>query len=310
MIRLTEIVFSSCSTAPSDDYFGFCRNRAGIHLWVIDGATSLSDRPCRLRPDMRDPAWFARALSAGMTRILRVSPASGGLTPRMLAPLLSELGDRYHAAAGGDLRSYEIPLAAMTYLCLRQRGDSWDVTGLQYADCFHAIMRAAPRLPMGRTGPLPQTPRAASLPKDDATMQRLRDRRTAQIEDLVSTAISLRPESAACAEPISYCHRGPGFLIVGSDGFARLHQEYGLLPREQLMRRVAAGGALASVAAMRRFENAHPGHGRSVKPADDATVMTAILSSSVAPDRPEGWKIRRNATTTHWAAIGGASLRS
>lgn len=299
MIRLDEIVFSSCSTAQSDDFYGFCRNRAGLHIWVVDGATSVSDRPCRMRPDMRDPAWFARALTAGMMRLLRFDAAPGGLTQGRLAPLLAGLRVEYLRRAGPDLQSHDMPIAAMSYLCLRERGRTLDVTGLQYADCFFGLSAAWPRRAAGRLAPLPGAPTNASLPRDPALMQRLRERRRAQVEDLASSAIGLRPESAFCGAPIRLRHHGPGALMIGTDGFARIYEEYGLQSVRETRRRVMIEGALPTLTRIREFENGEHAARLSIKPADDVTLITASFVPGRPGDAPRRWVARQNASTRH-----------
>ena len=298
-MEVVEIVHASASRAPSDDAAGFRRVGGALHLWVIDGATSVSAVPNRADPALSDAAWFARSLSAAIHRSVIQAP----LTPARLADLLRRIEARYRARVRGPLAAHDWPVAAMCYACIRVRGRRFVIEGLDYADCFLMARSTTGLRPQPGPTRRPPLPPDASLPKSDTLLAHLRARRGAQVERGVSSAVTIRAESAGRGRRVRMAVRGPALVVLGSDGIARLWEAYGLETAAQAMQRFARHGALRGVLRLRDWERTHAGHGREIKPADDATVLLAVLGLSTPAAR---WAVRRgDGTTTAWRARAG-----
>ena len=212
-----EIVHSAPGLKPNDDAFGVAFARDAFHVWVIDGATSVSDVPCKVVPYLSDAGWFARALSQEIRRRLRF----GELTEDALARSLAHLHARFEAGAGPGLEPHDYPVAAMTYLRVVRVGAAFEVRSLDFADCFHAIV-ARPGTMRGLSCTLPLRLPDRGLPKSGPELDRLRARRAAQVKDLASTAITTDPTSVGMGAWSRAVAQSGDVLIVGSDGYARL----------------------------------------------------------------------------------------
>ncbi|KKN57775.1 hypothetical protein LCGC14_0558630, partial [marine sediment metagenome] len=216
---------------------------------------------------------------------------------------------------GEGLEPHDYPLAAMTYVSVRRRGNRHVLQGLQFADCFmhlHGLGRRA-RAGQAGHGPLPEAPHDAALPKTPDVMKRLRARRTDQILHGASSAVTIFPSSATAGQSFALEHPvgAPALLMLGSDGAARIWEEYGLSTVQQAAGRIARHGAMREIRALRRWENANPGHGQSLKPADDATLLIARLDAS-GMVAPVSHPVRRDAGTAYhrFARVTPAKARS
>ena len=286
---VVEIVHSAPGCGPGDDAFGTARTPGALHAWVIDGATSVSDRPDKVIPGLADPAWFARSLSAEIARIVRFGGAAPGTGRLSLA--LGTLTRRFEAAVT-DPDPHDYPVAAMTYLRITRRGALFRIDSLAFADCFFALTKA--RRGARRIRPLPAPLVHTGLTDDPETLARLRRRRAAQNSDLASTAITLNPRSLAHGRRSVTFARPNTEVLLGSDGYARLWTEYALASKQEIVKRTARYGALEGLVRLRDWERLHENHGLAPKGADDVTALRIHLG------RPQ--------TTGHWKRHGQASV--
>ncbi|SDY77066.1 hypothetical protein [Citreimonas salinaria] len=295
-----EILHSAPGPAPSDDAFGLLHRPGVLHAWVIDGATSVSERPNKVLSRLSDPGWFARALSDEIRRTLR----HGELTDDALARSLSHLRRRFIDRAGPELDHHDFPVAAMTYLRISRHGRRYAIDSLKFADCFHLQGPVAPaRIAPGAALPAPLP--KASLPATGPLIERMRRRRAAQVRDLASTAITIDPSSAGMGRrrrEIAY----PGSeIVLGSDGYARLWTEYALQTEEDAIRTTAQVGAARVLHDLRAWERANLGHGKAPKPADDVTVLRLRVNAPYARGT-----LRSNGATLVWRASPAGRVRA
>lgn len=274
-LAVIEILHSSCFRGPSDDAFGMRNARSGFHIWVIDGASSIAADPNRYRPDMSDPAWFARALSKRIFRLVGRAP----LTASTLRHAVADCESRYMARCAGRVPPFEYPLAAMTYAHIRQVGGLFVINRLDFADCFLHLQPLRPSMPRPAMA-VPAYPPYAPLARDGAAVAELRKRRRALMQnDAGSTVLTIRSGSAGCGVWSRLQVSGPTLLAIGSDGIERAWTSYGLLSFREAAAIMADRRALGLLAELRRWERGNIDHGLEVKAADDATLITVALGA-------------------------------
>jgi len=303
-LAVREVLHSSCSRARSEDAFGMRNTRSGFHVWVIDGASSIAADPNQYRPDMTDPAWFARALSLLIFRAVGHAP----LTKSTLRQAVGDCEARYMKRCAGSVPPYEYPLAAMTYAHIRQAGRVFVINQLDFADCFLHVERLQPTEPRPAIAS-PAFPPYAPFEQDGTVVADLRKRRSAQIQDGAGTALTIRSESAGCGAWRRTRMLGPILLAIGSDGIERAWASYGLLNLRQASRIMVRQRALGLLAGMRRWESGNANHGREIKVADDATLITAVLGAGNGlGGRGPVVRVRRNGLD-YRRALGGLRFR-
>ena len=275
-----EAIIDPVNAWGGDDALGWMTNEKVLQLWAVDGATSVSERPDRVRTGLPDPAWFARHISNGIVR----SGRYGELTKDRLARIIRPLEERWMVAVNADAKPYDPPVAALAYASIGRKGNGWTIRTLLYADCF---VLAIPLLDPRLTTPAGfgcRQPVRGSLPRSAEILSILRARRAEQLSHgpKAGDALTLRPTSVADGrEVVSYLpRRHPWVVLVGTDGFARLWEEYALDTCEIIAARTVRYGLRALVRELRAWEKSNPSHGRNVKAADDASVLVALLEST------------------------------
>ncbi|WP_010142456.1 hypothetical protein, partial [Oceanicola sp. S124] len=296
---------SPASGRISEDAFGFRLTRSGFHLWVIDGATSLAGEPARYRPDMTDPAWFARRLSAGIAGSVLHAP----LSPARLATLVQQIETDYMARCAGRVAEQDYPLAALTYLHVRSDRQGFCLSRLDHADCF-AEITSARRPSRHRPGfAMPAVAPYRPLDLSGARGEAMRARRLAQIRDCASTAVTLHPRSTATGTTARQILRGPARFIAGSDGLERYAAAYGLGPMADISALAAEGRALEALVRLRAWERANSAHQREVKTADDVLLLSGEIGSRAGSGLAALRRVERPGVTLWTSPPGGVSLR-
>ncbi|WP_375263110.1 hypothetical protein [Palleronia sp.] len=266
---------------------------------MIDGATSVSERPNKVLADLSDAGWFARALSDEIRRLLR----HGELTKGALARALSHLRRRFVHRAGPDLDHHDFPVAAMTYLRIARHGRRYAIDSLEFADCFH-LQGPASRQRIGAGAFLPAPLPKLSLPQTGPIIDRMRQRRTTQVRDLASTALTIDPASLDKGRRRREFAPAGSEIILGSDGYARLWTEYALLTVPEAIDTTARLGLLRVVHGLREWERANLGHGKAPKPADDVTAMRLRLGAPYARG-----SLRSDGSTLIWRVSPAGHVR-
>lgn len=295
-----EIVYSAPGPAPSDDAFGLLHRRGVLHAWVIDGATSVSERPNKVLSHLSDAGWFARALSNELRRQLR----QGELTDGALSRALSHLRRRFVERAGPNLDHHDFPVAAMTYLRISKAGARYAVDSLAFADCFYLLGRAS-RARTAPSAPLPTRLPKASLPGSGPVIERMRERRAAQVRDLASTALTIDAASVAKGRRSRQIVQPGTEIILGSDGYARIWTEYALQTVSEAIDTTLRAGVSRSLHDLREWERGNLGHGRAPKPADDITVLRLRVNASLVYG-----SLRSNGGTLLWRATPNGRLNA
>lgn len=299
MIRAapTEILWSAPGRSRGDDAFGLIYTRNALHVWVIDGATSVSVKPDKIVPGLSDAGWFSRALSSALREKLRYHD----LTDGALRSIIAKLRARFVALAGSDLDLHDFPVAAMTYLQITQLGHLFTVQSLSFADCFHAVVPLPERRPLSAAMPL--ILKKTSLPESGPVIDRLRLRRAAQVGDLASTALTI--DSASVATGLRDVLTAPSGaeIMLGSDGYARLWTEYALDSMPKVLADTVRTGAAAQLSRLRAWEDNFGDHDLAPKPADDVTLIRIRLGRL-----PIAGKLRTHAQTLVWQADPNGQL--
>ncbi len=279
-LRVVETISAAGGTV-NDDRAGF----RGNVIWVIDGATDCT--PDKYLPGESDAAWLAE-------RFHRHLFCHDGLEAKPLLDVISEvtrlvssdfdreklrnLDDRGHqpSAAGliGRLAAGVLELAGLgdcqlflatpgrpARLCGADRsrlGDKAAIDRLKAAVRQHNIdWQTARSLSQGSGA---KSRRAMNVPGGYSVLS----------IDMAPLSLIHREEIAVAAGTR---------LLWATDGFARLHDVFGVYSEETLLEAAFERGLAALIAELRALENADPKCERSprVKRHDDATAILAIV---------------------------------
>lgn len=274
--HLVEAIQCSPKGDFCEDKLGFRSSPTRFDIWVIDGATSVSDRPDRMIPGMSDPAWFARALSAEIHKATRDGP----LSRHALRDMLADLRDRFLAHCGDGIEPHDIPAAAMTYLSITRQAGRMRIRGMEFADCFFAVLPPRRGGHRGRRVGMPDLVPSTRLDRSAESLRSLRKGRGELVALHRGSALSLTPASAMRGRDIRLDCPLDATLVLGSDGYPRLWTEYGIATWERALRDLQDRGCLSEVARLRRWEKTNPDHGTAPKSADDVTLAVVTLGQA------------------------------
>lgn len=252
---------------PNDDRAG-ARDRLA---WVIDGATDLN--PPGLVGPRGGAAWLADQANAELAH------AEDASVEAILAALAGRMAQRFDAARTRDpLGRWELPIAAL--LIARLAGDALECGWL--GDCAGLLRRASGEIVRLGRPPVErdrETDLAKSLSshglgsikgRDDAVTDTLRASR--ERPDIVVLGVEGHAEGAEFQR--TPCAPGDELLLM-TDGFAALIDNYAALDAAALMDALASEGLAGLATRLRAIETEDAACTRFVrfKTSDDATAL-------------------------------------
>jgi hypothetical protein len=264
--------------AANDDAVGHAAGRSHVDVWVIDGATSVADEVYVPGADS-DPAWFAHTLSR------EIASASGSAMPvdDILRSAIASTRDRYVAATGGfsAVPVYAWPLAAMVFVRATEEAGRIVFHAHCLGDCLAFVSDGAWK-PLWQPQAKGDQPNYLREKLDRAQMKvRIRERRAEQHASPTMGIVVPDPACVANARHVSFAAGRTAGLVLMTDGFARLFQEYALTSAEKVMQELetpdAATGLLERLRTAERPSEAGKRH-LIYKNGDDATIIAARLA--------------------------------
>jgi hypothetical protein len=254
-----------------------------LDLLVVDGATSVADLDY-VDTKIGDVAWFVQAFASQLGRTIDAARSQADSVRRAYLD----------KAAGQEVPLYAHPLAALSWIRIRQGSGDLDVSLYCLGDCkafaidadgsvtdldpydnpFEMVVQdaVAQLSAQGVTDPVLRRQRLLPL---------LRARREAQHASPNPSVLCLAPQGEFSAREVAVRLAPDAAVLAMSDGFYRLADPYGLMSRDELVRRCRAEGLHQLMRELRAFETARAGGGTlAVKNADDAS---AIMWTPPAP---------------------------
>ncbi len=266
-LRLLDALSAAGSASrPNDDAWG-CG--AGL-AFVFDGATSVADAP--LLPGDSDAAWIAQAgrdallaTSEGATLRERVGAAVAAVAARFDAERRRDVGERHN-----------YPSAALCVLDGREAGVFADCAAVvRHADGAVAVV--APPSAVKST----ERDRAVAArrlsPAESLARQRAFRRNMNRVEGY--DVFAPDPDCAARLRVAPLGLARGALVLVMSDGFYALVEDYGAFDPAGLIAAAEAGGLAPLLAQLRAVEAADAACERypRFKTSDDATAILAVL---------------------------------
>ncbi|CAN5293423.1 hypothetical protein BH10PSE9_BH10PSE9_17700 [soil metagenome] len=278
--EIVNCLSSQGDGAANEDAVGHAHTPAYTDFWVIDGATSVADQ-AYVAGETSDPAWFAQELSreialACVERELRLDD--------VLRQAIGRVRDRYVEAVGGlaSVPVYAWPLAALTIVRASRRDGRLVFTGRCLGDC-PAFVSDGAWVPLWQPHTKGDQPAYLSENLDRVQLkERIRRRRSEQHAKPLMGVVVPDPDCVAYARHVHF-EAGAAHLVLMSDGFARLFQEYGLTRAEDVMRQLERPGtAEGLIARLREAEQPGPADKRPLiyKNGDDATVIAVAFDGA------------------------------
>jgi len=238
---IVQAVNDAANRSGSEDVCDWKYIPGGLHIWVIDGATSIAADPYHMSATVTDPAWFAGSFSAEVRRSARFNP----ITPFDIERILRTLRVRWSAGGGKNVPVCDWPIAAMACIFVCKTGGGYRLTTLRYADCTFAIhsvptsIRAPARVKVIYPSRA-REPRAPFSGLDSTIVDQLRIRRRQQIVENVSAALTLNPRSAFMGTRMVFHSNPRRFGFCASDGFERLWSRYKVRSVNEVIRSLAS----------------------------------------------------------------------
>lgn len=252
-------------------------------ILVLDGATSVADRNY-IDERQGDVAWFTHAFADALAPLLAPGLPQG----QTVRAALEAVRRSWRLAAGGQaVPLYAHPLAAMTWIRIRECEDCLALSLYCLGDCkafaVHADGAVADLDPyvnpheavlqdamaaLSAQGVLDPAERRARL------LPMLRARRESQQTAPAPNVLCLAPQGEFSAR--EYVLRLPfdAAVLAMTDGFYRLADAYSLYTQEDLGRRCRQDGIAPLMRELRDFEAARTaGATMAVKSADDASAV-------------------------------------
>ncbi len=264
----------------NDDAYG----ADGAWAWVIDGATDLHATPLSGRAS--DASWFAHTLNAGFY---------GGEFNNRSADLRTELryalgrvsleAERFLHA---EVPKWKLPIASVLMICETPTGEG--VQGLDLGDCriFALDADGAVHIAGGAQGGRDAEAAAAAKQTDadkpllerSVTLNKLRESRASLNQLGAHWTAGLDPACVDHARLWALTLKKPAHVLLMTDGFAVLADQYGAYTPADLVRAVIERGLQELGRELRAIEAADAGgatHPR-FKASDDATALLLRLT--------------------------------
>ncbi|MGD9815781.1 MAG: protein phosphatase 2C domain-containing protein [Hyphomonadaceae bacterium] len=258
----------------NDDAYGFANGR----VWVLDGATDLHDAP--LSGYASDAAWIARFASAYLH-------GAGGSDLRDIVRNVSQAAaDAFAALIGG--KSYERWQSPISSLVLLEESEA-GVRGLDLGDsrlfaldadgAVHVCGGAEGARDAEAAAAAKQTDADKPLLRRTATIDMLRRGRAAHNQPGAHWTFGLDPACADHARTWALPLKRPAHVLLMTDGFSVLADQYGVYDEAGLVQAARDLGVHELAREIRAIENAdalgaaHP----RFKKSDDATAVLLRL---------------------------------
>jgi hypothetical protein len=265
--------------AANDDAIGWRIGSSEADFWVIDGATSVADQAYVPRAQS-DPAWFAESLSSTLAE----QGTSAAAEPEILLRNALASVRRRYAAAVGDIASvpvYAWPLASITFVRVSQAGRAIRFAGTCLGDCPAFVSDGRNWSAFWQPQVHGDQPSYLSGSPDRAEMKERIRRRRAEQHAKPGNVAGLDPDCVDHAGQVRFEAGKDAGLVLMSDGFARLFQDYRLASPEEVMRELETEGAAEALYARLREAEAHDTRAQPglYKGGDDATVLAVRFDS-------------------------------
>ena len=267
---------------------------------VLDGATSVADTNY-VDAGQGDVAWFAHTFADALEQAI----GPGVSQAQSVHRALESVRQAYRLAVGErEVPLYAHPLAAMTWLRIRQPGDHLALSIYCLGDCkafvVHPDGAVADLDPYVNPyeGVLQEAMAALTLEgvadparRRERLLPMLRARRESQHAAPAPNVLCLAPQGEFNAREYALSMPLDAAVLAMTDGFFRLADPYGLYTLEELGRRCRQAGLAPLMRELRQFElaqGAKQGNGTmALKRADDASavIWTAPLHDFSLKDR-------------------------
>lgn len=278
-----EVVSSGSTAHHNEDWAGSFRTPDSTELVIIDGGTSVADRDY-IDPVNGDVVWFVTRFAGALAASMDAGP---GQQSAVHAAVEAVYGEFLERAAGQEVPLFAWPIAALTWVRIREAERGHRLEGYCLGDC-----KVLMRTPDGEVIDLDPfvNPQEAILRAEIAKLQlegisdaaarqarlmpMLRDRREFQNTVVGTNSLCLRPNGPFGAR--SFTVDAPaGSIVLGmTDGFYRLVDTYGLHTPESLFTLCIEHGLRAALDELRGYEAAaRATASTSVKRADDASAI-------------------------------------
>lgn len=257
-----------------------------LDLLVVDGATSVADRDY-VDAQGGDVAWFVQSFAGELARTIDAARSQADSVRLAVHAVRRAYADR---TAGREVPLYAHPLAAMTWIRIRDRNGHSEASLYCLGDCkafaIGADGKVADLDPYENPFETVVQDAVAQLGAEgivDPVLRRqrllplLRARREDQHASPSPTVLCLAPQGEFSAREMTV-RLAPGTAVLAmSDGFYRLADPYGLMTQDELARRCRAEGLDKLMRELRAFETARAGGAAlAVKNADDASAIMCI----------------------------------
>ncbi|MEW6024865.1 MAG: protein phosphatase 2C domain-containing protein [Pseudomonadota bacterium] len=264
-------------------------------LLVLDGATSVADRDYA-DEQQGDVAWFVQAFAAALGRVLDAVRSQADSVQLAIEAVRRDYRER---TAGRDVPLYAHPLAALTWIRLRDDGGQVGASLYCLGDCKAfgidldgVVTDLDPYVNPFETVVQDAVAALAQEGVDDPVVRRarllplLRARREDQHASPAPTVLCLAPQGPFKARTATLrLPRGSAVLAM-SDGFNRLADTYRLYTQEDLVRRCRTDGLAGLARELRAWETAQATITLAVKNADDASALMWTPDGVDSNDNP------------------------
>jgi hypothetical protein len=290
-MQMTTLHLSSApGSATNEDLIRVFEGDGLTDLLVLDGATSVADANY-VDQQRGDVAWFTHAFADALAREIGPGLPQAQAVQRATAAVRQA----YFDAAGPAVPLYAQPLAAMTWIRIRELDDHLALSLYCLGDCksfavhaggavldldpyvnpYEAVLQETIAA-LALEGVLdPALRRARLLPV-------LRARRESQHNAAAPEVLCLAARDGFAARELELRLPLDAAVLAMTDGFYRLVDPYGLMTLEDLGRRCRREGLEPLMRELRQFEAARAaGSTMAVKSADDAS---AVIWTALPPD--------------------------
>ncbi len=263
--------------AANEDTAGYYAGRGRVDLWMIDGATPVTD--VRYVPGAdSDASWYAGFLSSRFSNYAQLCVSPSEVLKRSIA----DAREAYTAIAGPleGIPRFAWPLAAVTYVSVTGDGGRLYAHGLHFGDCpvFLGLPHGTSRALWDTESHLAEQAQHASATTREQATLRIQQRRAEQHADPASAIAGFDPVSVDFAEQSSAEVEAPLTIVLLTDGTARLYKEYALMTSADFIG--AASTSLGAASLLPRLRHAEAeGQGEAhYKQRDDATLLAVAIS--------------------------------
>lgn len=282
VIEVSSLAQRLYRDVPNEDVVGHAFAGETLLAWIVDGASTITEKPFTTFSGITDATWFAEMLGNGFTSTMKRSRI---VDTRRISEILLDAQEMYRRAGGFRRPPWAWPSAAAMIVCITCTNHNARISVLRYADCAFEFAPINPKKSARATGSVPvnesidepwQPFSGVAIP----ALRHIKERRTARQLLDPGGVLTLAPESAFGGTAEFKLLPVDTSILICSDGLSRLWKSYNLMTSRTAVEIATNYGLSALITIIRNHERHMINGTTEIKRSDDISALLISLQGS------------------------------